>query len=279
MDACFRRHSLRQTSTVVFCAIDAFLPASGKTLPGFDEFSVALEHAGVPAVWITDRSRAQMDEPRRKLGHHHPFIAEGGSGVYLPEDYFHLRPAKTARLGRFTCIPVAESQPAASEALESLCEETGVSVVALRSLSPREFMQNSGLTSREAQLARQRDFDEFFFFAGASQQDIERFLAEGRRRKLQLRQSGVLWSLAVGASLSRCIRELSRLYDRALRSHATILGIATPGASSEDLFAACDRSILLNNGASEGSASKTREIPLAAPAVWDRLLASVTAKI
>jgi predicted mannosyl-3-phosphoglycerate phosphatase (HAD superfamily) len=276
---------LRQTSTVVFCAIDALLPPRGKIHPGFDEFSVALEHAGLPAVWITDRSRAQMDEPRRKLGHRHPFIAEGGSGVYLPEDYFHLRPAKTIRLGRFTCIPVAEPQPAASEALESLCEETGVSVVALRSLSPREFMQNSGLPSREAELARQRDFAEFFFFAGASQQDIDRFLAEGRRRKLQLRQSGMLWSLAVGASLSRCIRELSRLYDRALRSHATILGIATPGANSEDLFAACDRNILLKNGASEGSASgqsqtgKTREILLAAPDVWDRLLASVTPKV
>jgi len=25
-------------------------------------------------------------------------------GVYLPEGYFHLRPPKTVRLGRFTCL-------------------------------------------------------------------------------------------------------------------------------------------------------------------------------
>jgi hypothetical protein len=154
---------LRQTSTVIFCAIDAFLPLRGKIQAGFDEFSVALDHAGVPAIWTTSRSRAQMDEPIRKLGHRHPFIAEDGSGVYLPEGYFHLRPEKTLRLGRFTCIPIAERQPAASEALESISEETGVPIVALRSLSPHELAQNLGLPVREAELARQRDFDELFF--------------------------------------------------------------------------------------------------------------------
>lgn len=272
---------MQQTSTLVFCGVDALIPPRGKISPGFDEFSAALDHANVPAVWVTTRSRGQMDDPRRKLGHNHPFIAEEGCGVYLPEGYFHLRPAKTVRLGRFTCIPLAEPQPAAREALESLSEETGISVVGLRSLSPREVAQNSGLPAREAELARQRDFDELFFFAGASDRDIDRFLAEGLRRKLQLRQHGVLWSLAVGASLRLCIRELSKLYDRALRSHPTVLGIATPQESGE-LFAACDRCIVLRNGATEGSSlshpSKTREIPLSAPDAWERVLACLSSR-
>jgi predicted mannosyl-3-phosphoglycerate phosphatase (HAD superfamily) len=274
---------LRRTSLVVFCAIDAFIPSHGKVPPGFEEFSVALDHAGIPVVWVTNRSRAQMDEPRRKLGHNHPFVAEGGSGVYLPEDYFHLRPAKTVRLGRFTCIPVAETQPAAAEALESLSEETRISVVGLRSLSPREFMQNSGLTPREAELARQRDFDELFFFAGASEQDVGRFLTHAQRRRLQLRERGVLWSLAVGASLSLCVRELSKLYDRALRAHATTLGLAA-SADSDDLFAACDRGILLKDELREASppgrpqSSKIREMPLSAPHTWDRIRAIITSK-
>jgi predicted mannosyl-3-phosphoglycerate phosphatase (HAD superfamily) len=210
---------LRQTSAVVFCAIDSILPVRGKSLAGFEEFGAKLDHTGLPIVWVTSRSRAQMDEPRRRFGHQHPFIGEDGCGVYLPEDYFHLRPAKTIRMGRFTCIPVAETEPAASEALESLSEETGVSVVPLRSLAPRELEQNTGLPTREAELARQRDFDELFFFAGASQADIGRFVAEASQRKIVLRQHGMLWSLAVGASLGQCIRELAKLFERALRSH------------------------------------------------------------
>src|SRR5207245_7656981 len=105
------------------------------------------------------------DDPRRKLGHSHPFIAEGGCGVYLPEGYFHLRPPKTVRLGRFTCLPIGEPQPAAADALEELAAETGVSVVQLRSLSPRELAQSSGLLPAKAELMREHDYDEDYFFA------------------------------------------------------------------------------------------------------------------
>jgi predicted mannosyl-3-phosphoglycerate phosphatase (HAD superfamily) len=101
---------LLQTPAIVFCDIDGLVPLRGKMVPGFDEFSVALENAAVPVVWVTTRTRLQIDDPRRKLGHTHPFIAEGGCGVYLPEGYFHLRPEKTLRLGRFTCRWRSHSQ-------------------------------------------------------------------------------------------------------------------------------------------------------------------------
>jgi hypothetical protein len=122
--------------------------------------------------------------------------------------------------------------------------------VPLRSLSPRELVQNSGLPARDAEMARQRDFDELFFFAGATDEDIQRFVAEAKLRKLALRQHGVLWSLAVGASLQKCIRDLSKLYDRALRYHAVVLGVAT-AEEAPDLFPCCERNILLANASED----------------------------
>jgi predicted mannosyl-3-phosphoglycerate phosphatase (HAD superfamily) len=230
----------------LYLAVDSLVPVRGQALPGLDEFSASLDHSAVPAVWVTNRTRLQMDDPRRKNGHTHPFIGEGGCAVFLPEDYFHLRPDKTLRLGRFTSMPVAQPQPAAQEALASLAEDTGVEAVPLRSLSPRELTQNSGLPARDAEMARQRDFDELFFFAGASDADIARFVAEAKLRTLALRQHGVLWSLAVGANLQKCIRDLTRLYDRALRYHAVVLGVATAN-EARDLFPCCERNILLAN--------------------------------
>jgi predicted mannosyl-3-phosphoglycerate phosphatase (HAD superfamily) len=243
---------LRQTSNVLFIAVDTLIPARGKSFAGLDEFSAALDHAGIPAVWLTSRSRMQFDSPRREHSHTHPFIAEDGCCVYMPEDYFHLRPdqVKTVRLGRFTCIPVAQPQPAAALALDALSEETGVVVVTLKSLSPRELVQNSGLALREAEQGRQRDFDELFFFAGASEDDIQRFLAAATERKLQLRQQGVLWSLAIDASVQRCIRDIAKLYDRALHYHAHTVAIAT-FAEAAKLFPNCERSILLSDDSAE----------------------------
>ena len=281
---------MRQTSSILYIAVDGMIPLRGSSIQGLDEFAATLDHRGVPAVWLTSRSRLQFDDARRKHGHTHPFIAEDACAVYLPEDYFHLRPEPqasrtgrkaTLRLGRFTCIPIADVLPAAAEALESLSEDTGVPAVTLRSLSPRELIQNTGLPQREAELARQRDFDDIFFFAGVSDEAVAEFLAEGRNRGLQFRQHGVLCSAAIGASVQRCIRELAKLYDRALRYHAHTVGIATPDLAAE-LFPFCERTILLSDRiAPEGSdtpraSSHSRQLPLHAPDVWDQLLEFVS---
>jgi mannosyl-3-phosphoglycerate phosphatase len=282
---------LRQTSSVLYLGVDALLPERGRSVPGFDEFTAALDHEGIPSVWLTSRSRLQFDEPRRKLGHAHPFIAEDGCGVYLPEDYFHLRPdsadarsrkASTLRLGRFTCIPIAEVLPAASEALEALSQESEVPIVTLRSLSGRELVQNTGLPHREAELVRQRDFDELFFFAGASQPQTERFLAAGRKRGMQFRQHGVLWSAAIGASIQRCVAALMKLYDRALRYHARTVGVATTDVALR-LFPFCDRRILLVDQGSQAATNErvrrqARELPLSSPEIWERVLESAGSK-
>jgi predicted mannosyl-3-phosphoglycerate phosphatase (HAD superfamily) len=294
MEAHTAENRLHQTSFIVYMAIDDLIPAHGKSAAGLDEFTAALDHRAIPSVWLTSRTRLQMDTPRRKFAHTHPFIAEDGSGTFLPEGYFHLRPqtasprprdAPTVRLGRFTCLPVAEQQPAAAEALETLASDTGVSVVSLRSLPPRELAQNANLPPREAELARQRDFDELFFFAGTSQQEIESFQAAGRDRNIQLRQRGILWSLSIGASVRRCVSELSGLYDRALRSHARTIGIATPGQEAA-VFAACDRAILLTDASdhkpvirpaqSAIQAHRVIELPLRAADTWEQVLVNLS---
>ncbi len=289
-------NGLHQTSFILYIAIDGLIPAHGKGVPGLDEFAAALDHHSIPAVWVTNRTRLQMDDPRRKLAHTHPFIAEDGCGVFLPEDYFHLRPqtgtaqprdTATVRLGRFTCLPIAQRQPAGAEALEALAAETGVEVVSLRSLPPRQLAQNSGLPPREAELARQRDFDELFFFAGASEKDIANFRTLGTTQGIQLRQRGVLWSLSIGASVRRCVNELSKLYDRALRSHARTVALATSGQEIS-LFAACDRAILLNEGEESllddnsteapQRGRRVMEVPVTAPDMWEQVLAVLTAR-
>jgi predicted mannosyl-3-phosphoglycerate phosphatase (HAD superfamily) len=283
---------LRQTANVLYIAVDSLIPLHGKATPGLDEFTAGLDHAGIPAVWLTNRSRLQFDEARRKYAHTHPFVTEDGCCVCLPEDYFHLRPdsttsqprgSRTVRLGRFTCIPVAEALPAAADALELLSEETDVPVVTLKSLSPRELVQNSGLPLREAELARQRDFDELFFFAGATDEDIARFMAEAKARNLQLRQQGVLWSLSIGANLQQCIRDLSKLFDRALRYHAHVLGIATPELAP-GLFPFCEQTILLTKGKKpedlpDALKTPARQFSLQSETVWEDILEAVSTKL
>lgn len=271
---------MRAHTTLVFCAIDDFIPVSGKALLGFPEFLDGLANAGIPCVWVTSRSRHQLDLPIRKLGHAAPFIAEGGSGAFLPEDYFHLKAERTIRLGRFTCIPVASVQPAAADALETLAEETSIAAVPLRSLSPRELVQNTGLSREAAEALRQRDFDELFFFAGANAEDIERFRKLARHRKLVVRRVDSLWSLAIGSDLGSCVRHLGKLYDRALHAHAFSISLASSPASLE-LMPLCDRGIVLTSRHDDAGAIRVQNrptpktLPLFATDTWELVLESI----
>jgi mannosyl-3-phosphoglycerate phosphatase len=244
---------LLQTHTIAFCAVDTLVSVAGRIQPGFDEFSAALERANLPLIWVTSRTRLQMDQPRRKLGHAHPFIAEGGCGIYVPDGYFHLPGVKSIRLGRFPCVPIAEPRPAASGALETLSSDLGVAVVPLQSLSPAEFARNTGLPSKEAGLARHRDFDELFFFAGTRPESVEQFMAEARTRKLQVRKQGALWSLAAGANLKKCVEETFKLYQRSLRSRLSSFGIATSSDEEAELLGACQKGVLLTDSPSQNA--------------------------
>jgi mannosyl-3-phosphoglycerate phosphatase len=271
---------LRPPNTVVFCAVDDLIPISGAPLSGFPNFLSGLADAGIPSVWVSSRNRHQLDTPIRKLGHTAPFIAEGGCGAYLPEDYFHLKPPRTVRLGRFTCIPVAAPQPAAAEALDNLAEETGTAVVPLRSLSPRELVQNTGLSRQEAEAIRQRDFDELFFFAGASDADIQKFRQRAEHHKLAVRQAGPLCSLAVQANISTCVKELRTLYDRAMHAHVFTVAVATAGESL-DLGKACERAIVLTDRTSAAAVPTfanrppAKALPLFSPDTWQSALEAI----
>jgi predicted mannosyl-3-phosphoglycerate phosphatase (HAD superfamily) len=267
---------LRSTKTVVYCATDNLISTTNKSLTGFADFLEGLGEANIPVVPVTTRSRLQFDATIRKFGFGHPFLGEGGCGVFLPEDYFHLKPPRSMRLGRFTCIPVASPQAAAAEMLDLIAEETGIEVVPLRDLSPRELSQNTGLPQREAELLRQRDFDELFFFAGASDADIRRFQQEAAKLKAQVRPREALWSLAVGAQLSACVRDLSQLYQRSFRANPHIIGIATSDEAAE-LFPTCDRCLLLagHDSSAPESASKCKSLPLFSPDTWPQALEMV----
>ena len=253
---------IRRTQTI-FVTLDPFLSLHGSVLHHFDQFLAGLDEQEFPCIWLTGLTRAQLDEPRRRLGHNDPFIGESGCGVYLPEDYFHLKSGNTIRLGRFTCIPVAKPQPAAAEALEELATDLDIAAVSLRSLSPRELVQNTGLPASEADQIRMRDFDELFFFAGATESDIGRFATEAAVRGLTLQNLGTFWSLSCGADYAKCIRELGALYDRALRYHAFRVGVGVDSSANTSetatretrikaLTASCDRTLLLSGRQSAG---------------------------
>jgi len=209
-----------------------------------EEALAEIERRRVPLVFVTSKTRAELEELRRKLGHAHPFVTENGGGVFIPYGYFNLRIEGAERVGRYQRVALARPYAEVIAALEELAAEAGVNVVGFHQMSRREIAHNTGLSVRDAELARQREFDEPFFLAGASQQGTQKFVQAAKRRKMDVVRGGRFWHLSAGSDKGRAVRLLVKLYRRATRDRLRSVGL---GDSPNDLslLNAVDQAVLL----------------------------------
>ncbi|HYK91192.1 MAG TPA: HAD-IIB family hydrolase [Acidobacteriota bacterium] len=184
-----------------------------------------IERRRIPLILVTSKTRAELEPLRRKLGHAHPFITENGGGVFIPDGYFNLKIPGAERHTRYLCLPLARPYREALAALEEISKAAGVSVVGFHDMTPREIAQNTGLGPRDAELAKQRDFDEPFFIAGASEESIRAFRQEAAEKKVSLSFGGRFWHISIGSDKGRAVRELVKLYQAGLRARLTTIGL------------------------------------------------------
>lgn len=209
--------------------------------PALDEIA----RQRIPLIFCTSKTRAEVEALRRKLGNAHPFIIENGGGVFIPHGYFP-HPISNARPARhYHCIALGRDYKEVTAALLDISQETGVEVVGFHQMSAREVARNSGLPLNEVDLARQREFDEPFFFAGSSPRDEKRFAQAAARRSFGVTRGSRFWHLFSGSDKGRAVRELLQHYRKAMK-HSHVRAVAL-GDSLNDLpmLRSADKAILL----------------------------------
>jgi mannosyl-3-phosphoglycerate phosphatase len=232
---------------IIFTAVDGVLNhASGAAWEAVSEALQALARRGVPLVLATRGTRAQLEPLRRKLQHGHPFLTESGAGLFIPDGYFNVRLEGATRFGRHFCVPFARPHSEAAAALPEIAEEATASVVGFSQMSVREIARNSGLSSRDAELFRQREFGEIFFFAGETEEVTRRFSQIALDKGWEAVPGDPLWELRgrLKQNGENAVRYLMGLYRKALHGRQRSVGI---GSDAGDLYllAATDATIVL----------------------------------
>jgi len=105
--------------------------------------------------------------------------------------------------------------------------------VGFSDMSAREVAQNTGLSEKEAELAKQRDFDEPFFFTGDEKQQRQ-FMEAAAFRKLTVTRGGRFWHMFSGSDKGRAVQKLLALYREALRGATRVRAVGL-GDSANDL--------------------------------------------
>jgi mannosyl-3-phosphoglycerate phosphatase len=226
---------MRAIDTIFFSDLDGtLLDHDSYSWAAAEEALAEIERRRLPLVLVSSKTRAEMEVLRRKLGNGHPFVSENGGGIFFPRGYFPMKVEGAVSVShQYLCVALARPYAEILAALEEITEETGASVVGFRQMSAREVAQNTGLTPRQADLARQREFDEPFFFTGSAQEQA-RFLAAARERGLTITRGGRFWHAFAGSDKGRAVERLMKLYREALRGSGRVRSVAL-GDSANDL--------------------------------------------
>jgi mannosyl-3-phosphoglycerate phosphatase len=271
---------------IIFTAVDEIADhASGNAWDAAAEALQALARRGVPLVLSTRGTRAQLEPLRRKLQHGHPFLTESAAGLFIPDGYFNLRLEGATRFGRNFCVPFGRTHAEAAAALPEIAEEAGASVVGFSQISLREIARNSGLSTRDAELYRQREFGEIFFFAGETEKTTRRFSQLAREKGWEAVPGDPLWDFRgpLKHNGENAVRYLMRMYRKALHGRQRSIGIGS-GAADLHLLSATDTAVILPRRPGEfddvllSRLPRAKRAEQAGPAGWGEAIMQVLEK-
>lgn len=179
--------------------------------------------ASIPLILCSSKTRQEIELYRDEIGNSHPFISENGGGIFIPEGYF---PDETV-LERFSpsiergyrVIRLGSPYHILRKALVELRGE-GFPITGFGDLTTAELVKQTGLSTREALLCKERDFDEPFLFKGSEEEKARLFRAI-RDRGLFTTQ-GVFWHLLGDNDKGKAVRILSEIFRAGYGSLTTV---------------------------------------------------------
>jgi len=115
----------------------------------------------IPVVLVTAKSRAEIEPIRETLRNDSPFISENGGGLYLPAHEFDFPPG-FAQCGPYWCHRSTQSITELRQALLAAAKTVNVEIKCFSRMTVEEVARLTGLNLAQAELARDREFDEPF---------------------------------------------------------------------------------------------------------------------
>ena len=254
------------STRVIFTAVEgALLDPKSQSWSAAAEALQELDRRHIPLILVTSGTRAELEAFRAKIGHGHPFITESGGGIFLPDGYFTQKLQGAVRVGRYFCVAFGRPYAEAVAAAEELAEESGANIVGYSNLSARDIARNTGEPVRQAELAKQREFSERFFFAGDAGTVEAKFESAAREHRWNAIRGNPFWELRSGNDEARALRHFMRLVRES--RHARLRAVAI-GSCARDLplLAAADQAVVLPQRGQEFDPALTARLPKAIPA-------------
>jgi len=190
---------------------------------GAEEALSLIKEKNIPLIICSSKTRPEIEHYRRLLHNTHPFISENGGGVFIPDDYFSSDPGSLGipldHQRGYTVIRLGAPYNDLRSALEKIRSE-GYPVKGFGDMNADEIASLTRLSVTEAQLAKERDFDEVFTYTGPVE-ELPSLFASITRKGYTYTQ-GYLFHILGNTDKGKAVNILISLYRKQFGDISTI---------------------------------------------------------
>ena len=122
----------------------------------------SLQELGLPLVFCSSKTRAEIEYWRARLCNRHPFIVENGGALYVPDGYFPTDFHSPVSRDEYAVIEFGIPYDDLVETLWQASQDSGCRVRGFHDMSAKEVSRKYGLPLEQARLAKNREYDEPF---------------------------------------------------------------------------------------------------------------------
>ena len=176
----------------------------------------ALKKQGIPLIFCTSKTRAELEVYVKELDISHPFISENGGAIFIPHNYFDVEYASSGKLSNYDVIELGTDYNTLRKNLEDIRKSVDFEIIGFGDLDDAGVSEDTGLDIESARLAKIREYDEAFRLGEggdtpeAANQVIELIKSHG----LSHTRGGRYWHIIGDNDKGKAVTLLSMIYRR-----------------------------------------------------------------
>ena len=267
------------TKTLVFTDMDGtLLDHHTYSFEAAKPALTALEKKDIPVIPTTSKTFAEAADIQKGLDHHQPFIVENGAAVYIPKDYFKVKPIGCDEYKGYWRFAMTQSTDKLHDDLKQYACQFSHCVRLFSQFSAQEIAELTGLPVDKSELALQRQYSDPVCFSG-SDEEKQGFIDVMSQAGYEVLVGGRFIHLTKGNNKGLAQKWLLNQFKKAYRNPFTVIAL---GDRQNDvaMLKAADTAILINNPGSQvqsqilQKAWQLSEKP--APAGWVQEVSALT---
>jgi mannosyl-3-phosphoglycerate phosphatase len=171
-----------------------------------------IREQNVPLVFCTSKTRTEVEFWRDRLENRDPFIVENGGAIFIPSGYFPFEIPGAVERDGYDVIELGTPYAELVEALRSCAQESGCEAVGFADWSVAELCTRTGLPVKQAEMAKEREYDEPFEIVGSG---TYRLLGAIEAKGMKWTRGDRFYHILGDNDKAEAVRRLTALYEQA----------------------------------------------------------------